>query len=133
MAEFYVDHCVPISLAPLLRTYSYGARAARDEGLAGATDDEHLLFAALNGCILVTFNRKDFELLHGAWQRWSQAWGVSARHSGIIILDTASDTHLAQELDRFVRARPQLEDEFYRWRARHGWSRRMNSRWLPYP
>lgn len=113
MADFYVDHCVPISLAALLRTHNYLARAARDEGLAGATDDEHLLFAAQNGCTLVTFNRKDFELLHSAWQRWSRVWGVSARHSGIIILDTAPDDQLAQELDKFVRARPQLENELY--------------------
>lgn len=48
-----------------------------DVGMADAEDPDHLLYAAKNGCILVTCD-EDFERHHAEWQK------TGREHAGIV-------------------------------------------------
>lgn len=90
------------------------ARTALDLGLAHAGDDEHLLIAAQNGWILVSHNRKDFNLLHDGWRRWSAAWGVIALHGGILIIPQSWPAkRTASEIDSFIQTGVLLANQLY--------------------
>jgi predicted nuclease of predicted toxin-antitoxin system len=81
LAAFYIDDDVALEVARLLHVSGHAAVTARDIGREGDRDDEQLLVASQQDHIFLTHNEADFVLLHDAWQRWSNAWGVSARHS----------------------------------------------------
>jgi hypothetical protein len=85
LAEFYIDNDVALEVAHLLQVNGHTVATARDVGRERDRDDEQLLVASQQGHIFLTHNETDFVLLHDAWQRWSEAWGVSARHGGILI------------------------------------------------
>lgn len=82
MAAFYLDEDVPEAIAPLLVGLGHYATTTRGEGRKGVPDYAQLWHAALHGWVFVTLNRKDYMLLHGAWQHW----GVPREHGGILIL-----------------------------------------------
>ncbi len=86
MAAFFLDHNVSSHLLHALRSAGHSAVAVRDRFDPRATDELILLHAAEHKWILVTHNRKDFELLHYAWTRWTNAWGTSEQHAGILLL-----------------------------------------------
>jgi hypothetical protein len=89
---------------------------AGDLGLGRATDDAQHLTAAERGLILLTYNHEDFVLLHDAWHRWSNAWGVSPRHAGIIVPKAQwSAERASAEIDRLLAAVTSFEDTFYEW------------------
>ena len=114
-----------MSVAPELRSRGHTARTAHDMGLDSAKDDEQILVAAQNGWTLITHNRKDFALLHDAWQRWTKAWQVPARHAGILLVpQTWAGGEIAREIELFVQTAQPLIDQLYEWRASSGWVRR---------
>jgi predicted nuclease of predicted toxin-antitoxin system len=85
MASFYLDNDVSLRLVPLLVAVGHGVTDARSSGLTGATDDTQLLFAAREGRVLVTYDRRDFALLHDAWLTWTASFGLELPpHSGIL-------------------------------------------------
>jgi len=86
VAAFFLDHNVSTHLLDALRSAGHTAVAVRNRFDPRATDEFVLLHAAEHGWILVTHNRKDFELLHLAWTRWTNAWGTSEQHAGILLL-----------------------------------------------
>ena len=111
-------------VAQHLHTFGHAARTARDLQLERAQDDQQLLVAAQNGWTLVTHNRKDFILLHRAWQRWSSAWQVSAHHAGILIVPHRwLEDQAALEIDAFIQTRQPLANQLYEWRTTMGWMR----------
>jgi hypothetical protein len=57
VADFYFDHNISVEIAGLLRMAGHTAVTADEIGLAGATDDEHLLVAAERRSILVSHKR----------------------------------------------------------------------------
>jgi hypothetical protein len=128
MASIYADNDVAVQLAPLLRARGHSVTTALAFGRATALDDEQLLIAAEHGWTLVTHNRKDFELLHDAWRRWSGAWRVAATHAGILVVPQRPQWtigQMVQELDAFFAAGYVLTNELYRWQqAFSGWVRR---------
>ena len=122
MADFYLDDNIAIDLARELRSWGHTATTARDQGLDGADDDEHLLVAAQRGWTLLTNNRKDFILLHGAWRRWASAWQVPARHAGILILRQEwPPRQAAKEVDSFIKTGGPLGNQLYVWYPSSGW------------
>jgi hypothetical protein len=136
VARLYLDSDVSRWLAPLLRAAGHDATTAHAEGRRGASDDEQLLFAAQEGRVLLTHNRADFVLLHGAWRRWPAAWGVAApAHPGILVLDHRPEAELVGVVDAFVGGTPPapLVGALYWWRGGSGWHRRAERRWEPYP
>ncbi|MGI8855688.1 MAG: DUF5615 family PIN-like protein [Thermomicrobiales bacterium] len=111
-------------LPPLLRTAGHDSVTARELRMEAAGDDEHLLVAAKTDRILVTYNVKDFRLLHDAWQRWSGDWNVARRHAGILIIpDSWLAPHATEQLDAFVQAVQSVANELHEWnqiwRQRH--------------
>jgi hypothetical protein len=131
VAEFYLDHNVAAATAGFLRALGHGARTAQDVGLQAAADHGQLLEAAQRGWILVTYNAKDFRLLHNAWCEWPPAWGLdpAPRHAGILIVpqpgpgDGARAAALAAaDIGRLAASRP-LANALHRWSPASGWTR----------
>jgi hypothetical protein len=121
---FYLDHNVALELAHHLRDAGHDARTARDLEMERAGDETHLSLAARSGWTLITHNAKDFTLLHAAWRRWSQEWGVTAHHAGILVLTPpVAPTQAAQEVLALLEAGEALEDALYKWRRHSGWMR----------
>jgi hypothetical protein len=75
VADLYLDNDVSLALAPPLRAVGHRVIATRDLGLFRAGDDAQLLTAARNGWVLVTYNRRDFAMLHDVWQTRAVAFG----------------------------------------------------------
>ncbi len=86
MARFHFDQNVALDIAVMVRHASQDVVTTGEAGLLDADDAVHLLTAARAGRILVTHNRRDFRLLHRAWQRWTRDWGVSVGHAGILVI-----------------------------------------------
>lgn len=138
MADLYLDSDVHGQVAPLLRAAGHDAVTAADQGRRRASDDEQLLAAARQGRIVVSHNRKDFVLLHGAWRRWPPAYGLALPpHPGILILDQVSPRAVADAVVDLLAADPPvpLANALYWWRAASGsWHHQLpDRRWGPYP
>jgi len=86
VASLYLDHNVRRETANRLRAEGHDVLRTRELRAERANDDEQLLIAAERGRILLSHNRKGFELLHDAWQRWSAVWGVVAVPAGILVI-----------------------------------------------
>lgn len=121
MPAYYLDHDVARRVAYLLRRSGYPATTARDEGRERAGDDEHLLLAAQRGWVIATHNADDYALLHSAWRRWSGAWNVEQRHSGILILVHGGAELLAQAIVGLAARGLPRTNELYRWAPARGW------------
>lgn len=127
MVRFYFDHNVSAALLDSLRRSGHDIVTADELSLAAATDDEHLLGAAQDARVFLTYNIGDFELLHDAWRRWSVAWQVRQQHAGILILDQPPrlmPLESAREVERLLASEPNLINELYRWTRAIGWTRR---------
>jgi hypothetical protein len=122
MARFHVDANVAIPFADLLSAQGHDVATARQLSLANAPDDKHLLDAAQANRVVITHNEKDFILLHGAWRRWSAAWGIAAitQHAGILVLPVESRTRSRGQvtaIERLVADRGSLVNELHVWRS----------------
>ncbi len=125
-ADLHLDNDVALGYQALLRAHGHDVTTAAEAGLESAGDEQQLLSAAQARRILVTHNRKDFRLLHRAWNRWAAAWGVTAEHAGILIIPQVKPAQrpaMAQELSAFVSSGRALVNELYEWRPGAGWSR----------
>jgi hypothetical protein len=123
MAAFYLDEDVPEELALLLVALNHQATTVRAARRKGLPDYAQLWHAAVHDWIVVTLNRKDYLLLHGAWQHW----GVSRAHAGILVLPHVPRADLptvAAAIDALV-SQPLtiLDNTLYSWTASAGWRR----------
>jgi hypothetical protein len=124
VADFYLDHDVSIHVAPELRALGHLVVTSRARGQESAPDPQQLLTATDNGWILVSHNRKDFELLDDAWHIWAARWAITESHAGILILPHGPAAQSAQLVDEFVRAHSvPLAGETYKYRLPSGWVR----------
>ena len=119
---YHLDEDVAVRIARLLRAVGRDVTTCHDVGLVRAKDWQQLLYAAEGRRVLLTNNRKDFELLHGAWLGWAWAWGTAAVHAGILVLDqhrpAEEIVHAIVALESAARPVPNM---LYRWRAVRGW------------
>ena len=76
----YLDECINRHLAERLRRRGFVVTSALEAGMLGATDDEHFRFAARQGLVILTHDRRCFQRLHRAAQ------GQGGGHPGIIVL-----------------------------------------------
>ena len=123
MAALYLDHGVALAVIAPLQNAGHDVLTVKNLGLRAAGDDHHLLAAAHLGRILVTYDA-DFILLHNAWRRWSADWGVSPRHSGILITPqppVCSAERAVRELVAVLTSSYAFKNELYRWVAGAGW------------
>ncbi len=77
--SLYLDEMIPAVLAVVLRQYGYDVLTAKEAGMLAKSDEEQLAFAASNRKAIITFNIKDFVLLHQL--RLSEG----KKHFGIIV------------------------------------------------
>lgn len=122
--DFYLDHDVALNVTGQLRALGHHVVTSREQGQEEAGDFLQLLTAAQNNWVLVSHNRKDFQLLHRAWVTWSRAWSVQAVHAGVLILPHGRPADSAGRLHAFAtRHTVPLRNEMHRCSARGAWTR----------
>lgn len=124
---FYLDNDVSLDLVPLLRERGHEVTSTRDLRLYRASDVDQLLTAVRNGWVLVTCNRRDFTLLHDAWQTWPAAFGLALPpHRGILALDPAPATEIDGAITTLVAGTsPSAWANELLWWHRRAWTRRV--------
>lgn len=118
MPELYADHNISRVTKQLLRAARFAVHDTAGIGGARARDDAQLLIAAERSLVLLTHNRKDFELLHDAWLRW----GVQQQHAGILIPPQEwPPQRCAAAIASFLAAAPELANHLYTFDKGRGW------------
>jgi predicted nuclease of predicted toxin-antitoxin system len=70
------EHLSP-RLAEQLRRYGFDVTSTLELGMVEADDDEQLAYVASNQRAIVTFNHKDFAILHSRYLAEGKAhWGI---------------------------------------------------------
>ncbi len=77
--SLYLDEMIPAVLAVVLRQYGYDVLTVKEADMLAKSDEEQLAFAASNRKAIITFNIKDFVLLHQSW------FSEGKKHFGIIV------------------------------------------------
>ena len=77
--NLYFDEDVSVLLARILNGRGFNVLTARDAGMLGKGDREHLLFATKEDRTIFTHNRRDFEELHSLWIE------SQLEHCGIVV------------------------------------------------
>ncbi len=77
--KLLLDEDVQLAVAHALRQRGYDAYHTQELSQKGKSDDEQLQFSAKQGRCLVTYNVKDFVLLHNEYL------GSGKEHFGIIV------------------------------------------------
>lgn len=77
--SLYLDEMIPVVLAVILRQYGYDVLTAKEADMLAKSDEEQLAFAVSNKRTIITFNIKDFALLHQLWL------SKEKKHFGIIV------------------------------------------------
>ncbi|HLY66059.1 MAG TPA: DUF5615 family PIN-like protein [Chloroflexota bacterium] len=119
MASFYLDHDVYQTLPAILKPLGHDAVTSLQLGQATARDPRQLLTAARQDRVLVTHNRKDYELLHEAWALWP----APLDHAGILIIPQQrwTVTQTAENIDGFIQLGQPLVNQLYLWTPSQGW------------
>jgi predicted nuclease of predicted toxin-antitoxin system len=115
MAAFYLDEGTPEALAHILAESGHNVTTTTQAGRKGTKDYEQLWLAANQGWIILTLDREDDTLLHGAWQHW----GVARPHAGILILHQMTKDELAK-IARDIDSLVKNTEEFFAWQALAG-------------
>lgn len=100
----------------------YTIETAKSLGMTASPDYDHLLHATRHGRVLITCNWRDFQLLHGAWKRWTQTWGVQRQHASILVI---SQQILPQQasatINQQIQSGATLPNELHRYHPKVGW------------
>jgi len=78
-AKLYLDEDVLPALARMLRQRGYDVVSAHELGRQGLSDEDHLAFATNQGCVLVSYNVRDYRRLALQW------FAFRRDHAGIIL------------------------------------------------
>jgi len=77
--RLYLDEMIPVVLALILRQYGHDVLAAKEVNMFGKSDEDQLIFAVSKKKAIISFNIKDFVLLHQSWL------SERKKHFGIIV------------------------------------------------
>jgi len=77
--KLYLDEDIDINLAVRLGGYGYSVVTTLEVGNLGNADEKQLEYAAHNGRLILTHNRRDFRRLHRVWMLRAQ------HHCGVIV------------------------------------------------
>ncbi|HEY7035050.1 MAG TPA: DUF5615 family PIN-like protein [Thermomicrobiales bacterium] len=96
-------------------------------GLKGLDDAANLLLAARTGRVLVTYDVRDYTLLHRAWLLWSTSWVADdpPQHAGIAVVHTAKLVGNNEIVDALVSLGELVDSSINRlfsWDHREGWT-----------
>jgi hypothetical protein len=115
LPALYLDDCSDADqLVALAANAGFQVHTPRSENTQGWDDDKHLEFAAQRGFAVLTYNVKDFKLLHEEWQ------AAGRRHSGILVVylennrvKDMSRSQMVGAILKLVAAGLPLENEFH--------------------
>jgi hypothetical protein len=118
VADFSLDENVSERTADVLDELGHDVVTARQLRSKGIDDARQLTLAARFGRTFVTYNHRDFLLLHRAWRLWSHDWSATARawHAGILILlqpPLLAADRAAHLLDRIVQDGGPVANRFF--------------------
>ena len=100
----------------------YAVETAKGLGMTASPDSNHLLYATQHGCVLITCNWRDFQLLHGAWKDWTRAWGVRHQHAPILVISQQILPQQASNMiDQQIQSGTALPNELHRYHPKVGW------------
>jgi len=124
VARFFLDNNVSHALQALLTADQHTVTTSRAHGLAGRDDVAQLLAAVDLQAVLVTHDREDFLLLHGAWLALAARWQQAEEHHSIVILPQAKEPQLHRYLTEFDTSQRPTRNAYWRYRPSDGWTRR---------
>lgn len=104
---YFDEDAMDSDLVAALRARGVEVTTALDAGLTERADDEHLAYAADQGCVLYSFNVADFFRLHARW------FNASREHAGII-LAAQQRFSVGEQLRRILRLRSSASSEAMR-------------------
>lgn len=124
---FHLDEHVSERFTELAERRGVDVTSIDRLGLKGLDDASNLLLASRAGRVLMTYDVRDYTLLHHAWQIWSSAWMTEnpPRHAGIALIhsnkhasfDNIVDAHI--ELDNVVDV---AENRLFVWNYGKSWT-----------
>ena len=119
MARFYLDENISRVTQRMLAQNDHDVVHAFDLGNRSVPDPEHLQAAARDDRILITYNRRDFRVLHQFWTALN-AWGnLSQRHAGLLTSwGDIPDEPWANLVHDFVSQDPNLDNQMWEWLPR---------------
>jgi hypothetical protein len=125
VAAFYLDEPVAEDQASALRQHRHNVVTTRLMGNKGNSDVQQLLFATRSGRILITYDLRDYPILHEAWHELARLWGVGVvtLHPGIVIIPPTHRLAVA-EAARVIHdlvSREDLRNRLLRWKPSTGW------------
>ena len=126
MASFYLDEPVADPQAGFLRRRGHDVVTTTEANNKGHSDVQQLLYATQCRRILITYDRRDYRMLHEAWHELARAWSVSVRvlHPGILIVPPPQRLGLAdaaREIDALVERRT-VANRLWVWKVAVGWT-----------
>lgn len=118
-----MDNDVSRRVAVLLQGSGHTVTTAADLKLTRAKDADQLLTATQHNWVFITHNARHYKILHDAWRIWSQPWGVSSTHAGILTIPHHLPHISAQEIGVFLSMGLPLANELYFWQKQGSWTR----------
>jgi hypothetical protein len=79
--SFYLDENIQAALADALKTRGIDALTTNQAGNIGAEDIQQLVYAAEKGRTIISYNKRDFAMIHYEWMRNGKS------HAGIVLSD----------------------------------------------
>lgn len=96
--RLYIDADISYKLAQALRSRGFDAMAAHEVGMAEASDDEQMAYAAAEGRTVLTCNAQDFTPI------FRDYWHNGRDHSGIIVTQQLSFGEMLRRVTQFLDA-----------------------------
>jgi hypothetical protein len=127
VARFYLDEHLGEGFVASLAALGHDALSTCDAGNKGLTDPRQLLFATHHGRTMVTFDVRQYAMLHELLTLANARRGRDGfvLHAGIMLLPSSSmvaPTRLVAALDDLVRRIDPLSDRCFRWLPTGGWT-----------
>ena len=82
--SFYFDENIQAALADALKTRGIDVLTTKQAGNVGVEDFRQLTYAAEKGRTILTYNKRDFALVHYQWMR------IGRPHAGVVLSDQLS-------------------------------------------
>jgi predicted nuclease of predicted toxin-antitoxin system len=79
--SFYFDENIQTALADALKTRGIDVVTTQEAGNVGVVDIRQLAYATEKGRTILSYNKRDFALIHYQWMR------IGRPHAGIILSD----------------------------------------------
>jgi|CXWK01.1.fsa_nt_gi predicted nuclease of predicted toxin-antitoxin system len=94
--RLYIDADISYKLAQALRGRGFDAMAAHEVGMAEASDDEQMAYAAAEGRAILTCNAQDFTPI------FRDYWRNQRSHNGVIVSEQLGLGEMLRRVIKFL-------------------------------